>query len=259
MLKKLNPRVIPENEIGKFPIFSSLSEEQLSSLCARARYFSCGKDEVVIRQGDKNSGVFVTLRGTVKVCALDALSLPEQNGRTTKPPIAPGGSLTLAICGRGDVLGEIEAADHACHSATVITKEPARFLWLSAEQFATAQNEIPQITRNLVTILAGRLRRMSIKAQALATLDVVGILACQLLLFAADQGVALDDGSIRLPLMLTQTDLAALVGYSRERVNRAMTELRRLGLVTEEKKHQLVIQDSEGLKLLSSIKRTSFS
>jgi len=49
-------------------------------------------------------------------------------------------------------------------------------------------------------------------ARSIAALDVQGRVAAQLLAFASEYGEGMPDGNARIPLRLTQRDLAALVG-----------------------------------------------
>lgn len=67
------------------------------------------------------------------------------------------------------------------------------------------------------------------QVEALAALDVFGRVARQLLAFAQEYGEATPDGIIRIPLRLTQSDLASLVGASRVRVNQVLMTFRRQG------------------------------
>jgi len=57
---------------------------------------------------------------------------------------------------------------------------------------------------------------------SLAALDVHGRVAAQILAFAREYGEALPEVGVLIPLRLTQTDLAGLVGASRVRVNQAL-------------------------------------
>jgi CRP/FNR family cyclic AMP-dependent transcriptional regulator len=83
-------------------------------------------------------------------------------------------------------------------------------------------DEFPPVARNLVRILSARVRLSDQLIQALATLDVYGRVARQLLAFAERYGRPTADSEIRIPIALTQGDIADLVGVSRKRVNQVM-------------------------------------
>ena len=65
----------------------------------------------------------------------------------------------------------------------------------------------------------GRLRLANAHVRALAAVDVTGRIDAQLLALAREYGESSPEGGTLIPLPLTQSDLAALVGASRVRVN----------------------------------------
>jgi CRP/FNR family transcriptional regulator len=80
---------------------------------------------------------------------------------------------------------------------------------------------------------------------SLATLDVPQRLARKLLQLAQDYGIAQADG-VHIKLQLTQTDLASLVGATRESINKALRDFRQQGwLHTQQGK--IIILDAEAL------------
>ncbi|MFM8427799.1 MAG: helix-turn-helix domain-containing protein, partial [Chloroflexota bacterium] len=82
--------------------------------------------------------------------------------------------------------------------------------------------------------------------QSLATLDVNGRVARQLLAFAERYNQVVD-GGIKIRIALTQSDIADLVGASRKRVNQAMVFFKEQGLATTDADGRIVIQDKTGL------------
>jgi CRP/FNR family transcriptional regulator len=59
-----------------------------------------------------------------------------------------------------------------------------------------------------------------------------------------------EPGGVRIDLALTQSDLASLVGTTRESVNKAMGVFRRQGLVRMQRGH-MVIVDADALRAQS--------
>jgi CRP-like cAMP-binding protein len=84
------------------------------------------------------------------------------------------------------------------------------------------------------------------RIQALSRLDVAGRVAHELLAFAEGYGVSGADG-VLIPLRLTQSDLAALVGASRERVNQALGEMRKRDLVSTDGRYRITVRDPAAL------------
>ena len=106
--------------------------------------------------------------------------------------------------------------------------------------------QIPEFSNNLVRLLCARLRLANEQIQSLSSLDVAGRVARQLLAFAERYGLP-EEGGTRISLRLTQSDLAQLVGASRERVNQIMVDLRQKGLIALEPGQQVVVRDPAGL------------
>ena len=82
--------------------------------------------------------------------------------------------------------------------------------------------------------------------QALSTLDVAGRVARQILVFA-DQYGRHDANGIRIPVPLTQSDIAEMVGATRERVNHAMVAFKQQGTVSVDAQHRITIHDRRAL------------
>jgi CRP/FNR family cyclic AMP-dependent transcriptional regulator len=82
--------------------------------------------------------------------------------------------------------------------------------------------------------------------QALATLDVNGRVARQLLAFAEKYGHE-KNGATQIRIVLTQSDIADLVGASRKRVNQTMVLLKERGLIDTDAEGRIAIKDHEGL------------
>jgi CRP/FNR family cyclic AMP-dependent transcriptional regulator len=106
---------------------------------------------------------------------------------------------------------------------------------------------VRKVARNLVGILARRVRLANARAQMLATLDVPGRVAGQILVLAREYGEGAADGSVRIPLCLTQSDLAGMVGASRASVNRALGFYRRHGYLSVDRRHRITVHDPDGL------------
>jgi CRP/FNR family cyclic AMP-dependent transcriptional regulator len=152
----------------------------------------------------------------------------------------------LSILGAGDTLGEMSLIDSVGRSASVLTLEDSLLLWMDRDTFQYMLDNFPPVARNLVRILSARVRLSDQLIQALATLDVYGRVARQLLAFAEKYGRPGADGEITIPIRLTQGDMAELVAASRKRVNQVMVTFKGLGLVAETD-GRLVLRDRDGL------------
>jgi CRP/FNR family cyclic AMP-dependent transcriptional regulator len=136
--------------------------------------------------------------------------------------------------------------DSAGRSANVMTMEKCTFLWMDRSTFQDLLRNVPEFAQNLVRLLSSRLRMANEQIQSLSSLDVAGRLARQLLAFSERYGEAID-GGVRVALRLTQTDLAELVGASRERVNQVMVDFRQKGYLTVDSSHHILVHRPQEL------------
>lgn len=225
------PAVEDPQSLATVPLFQNLTAEQLSklNLLLQRRSFSAGYNIITAEQPGET--IYIITSGSVKVYSDEVHE----------------GEVILSILGAGEVVGEMSVADSLGRSATVITLEKTVLLWMDRAAFWTSMREMPEMTYNLVSILSRRLRLSNNHTRSLAALDVQGRVAGQLLAFAREYGEPGPDGGILIPLRLTQTDLAALVGASRVRVNQALGFHRRHGHISIGADHRIVVHDAPAL------------
>jgi CRP/FNR family transcriptional regulator, cyclic AMP receptor protein len=218
-------------DLGKVELFRGLSAAELvqvNDLLGRTK-FPAGA--MILTSEQPGEVAYIILEGTLKV------SIIQGNGR----------ELTLALLGPGEIVGELALADRASRSADVTALEPAVLVWLDRGTFERLRRDIPGITENLLRLLARRLRLANAQLQAMAALDVHGRVARQLLTLADVLGEEVADG-VRIPLRITQSDLAALVGATRVRVNEVLVGFTRRRLIAVDRRHRITIRDRAELE-----------
>jgi len=219
------------NLLADIRLFERLTPTQLDWVAARAhrRVFPAGTNVMTIEQ--PGEAVYIILHGTVKI------HVEQSDGR----------DVILSILGSGDLLGEMSLIDSVGRSASAVTLENSLMLWMGKGTFNQLLDEVPPVARNLVRILSARVRLSDQLIQALATLDVYGRVARQLLAFAERYGRLSANGEVRIPIALTQGDIADLVGASRKRVNQVMVAFKNQNLVGTDAEGHIILYDSEGL------------
>jgi CRP/FNR family cyclic AMP-dependent transcriptional regulator len=213
------------------PLFQSLGEGQLALVGAalHRRTFATGVNVLTVEQpGDV---VYIVVSGTLKIHV-------EQSG---------GRDVILAFLGAGDTLGEMSVIDQVGRSANATTTETSTLLWLTRASFEEFLQTMPEFSANVLHLLVRRLRLADAHIQTLCTLDVPGRVARQLLALADRYGQTCPDGALIIPLRLTQSDFAELIGASRERVNQVMVDLRRRGYVGIGADNRIRVIDREAL------------
>lgn len=224
--------VVPNaSSLGELPLFQGLSPEQLQHLntLLRRKTFPAATD--VITADQPGEVAYIILSGTVKIHI-------EQ---------ADGGDVLLAILGPGELVGEMSLVEQIGRSATVVTLEESTLFWLDRTTFEGCMRTMPGMAYNLIRILSRRLRLANAQIQSLATLDVFGRVARQLLAFAQEYGQTDPSGMVRIPLHLTQSDLASLVGASRVRVNQVLGFYRQQSYIAIDQNARITILNPQAL------------
>ena len=98
----------------------------------------------------------------------------------------------------------------------------------------------------LLASIAGELRRLTTHVEELHFLDITGRLAARLVRLAGEGGTPVAEGEIQLRTNLTQGDLAAMVGCTRQSVNKLLGQFTDDGLLRLER-DGIVITDLDGL------------
>ena len=217
------------NILSEIRLFEGLTPAQLDWVAKHAhrRVVTAGMNVVTIEQ--PGEAVYIILHGTVKIHI-------EQGER----------DVILSVLGSGDLLGEMSLIDSMGRSASALTLENSLMLWMDKATFNYLLDNFPPVARNLVKILSARVRLSDQVIQSLATLDVNGRVARQLLAFAERYGRNVA-GGIQVRIVLTQSDLADIVGASRKRVNQTMVFFKEQGLVSTDTEGRFIIHDKEGL------------
>jgi CRP-like cAMP-binding protein len=95
--------------------------------------------------------------------------------------------------------------------------------------------------------MAAEVRRLTHHVEELHFLDITGRLASRLARLASESGATrLGDGEIRLAGPLTQGDLAAMIGCTRQSVNKLLGMFTDDGLIRLER-DRIVVLDLDGL------------
>ena len=215
-------------------LFRGLSKVELGWVSARLYCRRYPDSSMIITAQQPGEVVYIILSGSVKIHI-------EQTSGT---------DVILAILGPGDIVGEMSLLDSSGRSASVVTLEDSELIWMSAGVFQECLATIPTISQNLVRILSARVRLANELIQALATLDVHGRVARQMLAFAEKYGEASADGHVLIPIRLTQSDVADLVGASRKRVNQAMVTFKNQGYLRVDEQGRITVQDRKALARL---------
>ncbi len=207
------------DSLRNVPLFAGLDDDALAALAGRLRRRRLPAGTPVVYKGDPSGALHIIASGRVKV-----------HQATLR-----GDEVILSILGPGDCFGEMSLLDGEPRSADISTLEAAELLLLDGDALRETLAAHPAVAWTLLQILSKRVRDGNAEREMLMTRDVPGRVAGCLLRLAETSGRPQPDGSVRLDLRLTQSDLAALIGATRERVSRALSAFRASGLIAWDK------------------------
>lgn len=224
-------RVIAGEALRRCPLFSRIDDATLARCTDSLRSRRYRRNETIFHQGDPGDSLYVIESGAVKIV------LPDPEGEE---------GAIIATLGPGDFFGELALLDGEEHSATAMALEPTDALVLRRDAFDRLVDEEPDLRRALFAGLVGELRRLTDHVGELHFLNLPGRLARRIVHMAreADPAAA---GEIRLSWPFSQSELAAMIGGTRQTVNRLLADFAAEGLVRIEKE-TLVVPDLERLE-----------
>ena len=224
-------------DLLELTIFSGLPEDDLRHITELVQRTTVPGGTLLISSRLPGEAVYFILEGSVKV---------QVTGHD-------GTEYTIALLGPGDTLGEPSGGSRFNPAVSVLTRQETTLLWIDGKAFARCLDLSPALSRNLARDLAERLRGANERIQALATLDVTGRVARQILELAERYGTPVPGEGIRIPLPVTQGEIADMAAATRERVNQIMVRLRRAGVFSVDSDHRITIHQPDVLAGLSRV------
>jgi CRP/FNR family cyclic AMP-dependent transcriptional regulator len=219
------------NMLITLPIFQGITAEHWPTLVALLHARSVPEGAMIISAEQPGEVAYVIQSGTVKI-SVDRVD---------------GTEVIVALRGPGELVGELSLIDDESRSANVITLEPCTLWWIDRPALRSCLYSMPELSFNLLRVLSRRLRAATAQIQAMATLDIAGRLARQILIFADLYGQAEANGAVRIPLRLTQSELAGLVGATRASVNEAIVSFKHLGYITVDARQHYTVRNRKAL------------
>ena len=213
------------------PVFAGLPAKLSSSLRTRVhrRVFAAGA--YLAREGEPAASMFVIERGLVRI------THTSHHGR----------EFVLRLLGPGETYGETGVLDAAGLRATsAIAVQSTSCVMISKDDIVAAVRSTPELALRMLALMVDHARQQDQDLADFAFLDVTGRIARKLLHLASRHGEAVA-GGVRIGVRLPQAELAAMVGASRENVNRSLGQLVTLGALSMDGGH-ITVLDSDRLK-----------
>jgi CRP/FNR family cyclic AMP-dependent transcriptional regulator len=201
--------------------FAHLDEHALRGLAPGGSVRSYAKSVVIVSEGDLTDSLYVILSGRVKAFVSD------ENGREA----------VVNTIGVGDYFGEL-VLDGGPRAASIMTLEPCRLYVIPHTDVERFLGGNPAFARDLLCKLIGKVRSLTARVADLALKDVYA----RLVKFI-DENAVEAAGRRVIPERLTQNEIAARIGGSREMVSRILKDLAAGGYVVIESKQIVVLRN----------------
>jgi CRP/FNR family cyclic AMP-dependent transcriptional regulator len=222
--KSFSPRPVAArgmvDTLANVPLFAGLDRTELAPLALVTVARSYPGNAIVVNEGDRADTLYFVLSGRIKVFFVG------KDGR----------EIVLHTQGAGTYFGDM-MLDEGVRSASVMTLEPCRLAALSRDVFRDFLANHPDTALALIKSLIDRTRKMNERLRDLTLVDVHGRVAKLLESLARDVG-----GRLIVEERLTQQEIGARIGASREMVSRVLKDLKADNYVRSEGRRFIILR-----------------
>ncbi|MBW8640096.1 Crp/Fnr family transcriptional regulator [Hoeflea sp. WL0058] len=197
-------------------LFAGADQDSVAALARSSRIVSYPAGSTIFMEGDESDGLRVVLSGLTRIWIADA----------------DGRELTLALMEPGDPFGEIALLDGLPRTANATVIEATECLFTSQEVMVDLLVRDPRLARHLIQLLCEILRRNTEALSGFAFLGLDGRLAQRLHELALAHA-EIEGSRARFTRKFSQTDLAQMLGVTREALNKRLKTLVHDGLVKQ--------------------------
>lgn len=207
-------RAAREQLLRRSFMFSDIDPDLLQQIASLSRIRRLDKGAVLFQRGDDGDALYGVMAGLI------CISISNDAGK----------ELTIAVLEPGDVFGEIALLDGLSRSASAYAAEDSILLAIERSTFLELLEREPRIARHVIELLCERLRANTDKLGEYAFMSLGARLAKRLHALSIAHGRRGPDG-VRIEVKFSQTDLAHMLGATREAVNKQLRLLASQGLI----------------------------
>jgi CRP/FNR family transcriptional regulator, cyclic AMP receptor protein len=207
-------------------LLGKLSPSEIDALLTYSRVERYPAGEEIFAKGSPGNSLMVVLRGRVRISSISLA----------------GKEIVLNIIDAGEIVGEIATLDGGERSGDAVAIDDCELLVLNRRDFMPFLENRADICLMLIRILCQRLRHTSEQVEDVLFRHLEARIAKALLQYAVR------DGRL-LVLHMSQSELANIVGSSRESVNKQLQAWHRAGFI-DLAKGSIVIRDAAAIERL---------
>jgi CRP-like cAMP-binding protein len=135
--------------LRSIPLFAKIEPAKLKLLAFTSEHLEFAEGDTLCRQGEAGDAAFIVLEGQADV-------LVEN----------PGGAVKVATIHRNDIVGEIAILCDVARTATVRAHTQVEALRISKDNFFKLMADFPDMTLQVVRVLADRLHQTTAELTA---------------------------------------------------------------------------------------------
>jgi CRP-like cAMP-binding protein len=211
--------------LGNTDLFGSLDEHDRAVVAKKMREAQYAADEIIFTRGDPPNGLHLVVEGRVRLSVLSS----------------DGGILSFNHASVGTIFGEVAMLDGGARTADATALTSVRTMVLDRDQFLQIVEAKPIVGRAAIDFVCARLRATSHQVETIA-LHPAEVRLARFLLAAirlAKTPIA-PSGLAILDLGTSQTEIALLLGVSRQKVNGAIADLEARGALTRDGRRRII-------------------
>lgn len=209
--------------LREVPLLADLSEPLIGLLSVRAQIRRYARDDLIVRQGSSDGTLYVLRRGRAHV------ERTGSNGRV----------VLLDLLESGALVGDMSLIDGQPHSASVRCVQPCEVLALRGAEIMHCQSQSPEFSHAWAMLLAQRLREANRRIMSMSLDGVRDRVLWQLQEWSAPGA----DGQPEVSGRIGRSELARMVGASREMVCRVLRSLQSSGRIELRGDRSIILLD----------------
>ncbi|HJX03236.1 MAG TPA: Crp/Fnr family transcriptional regulator [Dehalococcoidia bacterium] len=209
--------------IKNIPYFSGLNADELQSVKKVMVKKTAERGEIIIMDGTPARKLFFLVSGAVKIFKTSV----------------DGKEQIFRILRQGDSFNEVPVFDNGLTPVSAEAMTVVVLYEIDRDSLDVILRRFPYVARNVIRILAERIRSLVSLVEDLSFRNVVGRVAKILYETASDHKAT--------EHRLTQQEMAAMAGTAREVVGRSLKSLEEEGIISLDR-HRILIKNKEALR-----------
>lgn len=221
-------RVRTGQDSGHLDVLESVPAVYRYAVLAQCEVNVFPKGATVWTQGQQAGHVAFLVSGKAMSC------YQSRNGKTG----------ATGFWSSGDLLGAGDLAESVTRQMTVRCLEPCEIHMLAHDRFRDLVRRFPELALAVIQAMSVRLRWVSQLVVTLETQSAVTRICAVLMGLSERFGRPCEEG-VLVDLALTNEDLAAITGVTRQFTNTTLQDLRAGGLIATRNRHLIIVRPEE--------------